>query len=321
MSDPPSDVSVVVVTRDRPDDLAKLLGSLELASRGRVAEVVVVDDCSKSPPALQHLDLRTKVLRNERRSFLSRSRNLGARESVGRYILFIDDDNIVDARAVEELSRVLDADPKCMVASPLILYTSQPESVWFAGGWIAPVSGIFVAAYRGANLRRIPDVPYHTEVFHDAFMVKREALERVGYFDQVDFPMYLSEADFAASLKESGFTAFVVPTAKVWHSIAPLEGGSSLLRGVHITEPARAYFVGRNRLLYMRRHGSPASFLAHVAIFEPVIISIHLFAMLSGQSRVAWTQLFGPYLRGVLDGLSGRVRMGRELLQSVEARK
>jgi GT2 family glycosyltransferase len=313
---PGPDLSVVIVTRDRPDDLEKCLVSLENASGGRIAEVIVVDDASTNPPVLSGRSLRVTVVYNKKRSFLSQSRNIGCMRSLGSYIMFIDDDNIVDVHAIEELSANLDADPLCMVASPVICYTSQPKRIWFAGGWLAPVSALFVAAFRGRDVASLPKMPYQTELFHDAFMVKREAFEQVGYFDEKSFPMYLSEADFAARLKEKGFSAAVVPAARIWHSIAPLEGRSSLLRGIHITEPVRAYFVGRNRLLYMRRHANLAAFLLHVAVFEPVLISIHLFAMLSGPSRGAKTRLFGPYLRGVFDGLVGRVRMGHSIISS-----
>ena len=298
-------MSVVVVTRNRAEDLRKCLASLERAE-GRVREVLVIDDASTTPIDVQSSRLKTTILRNEKRSFLSRSRNQGAMHSSGDYLMFVDDDNIVDTQSISRLSAILDGDPLAMVASPMICYTIQPKRVWFAGGWLAPISGIFVAAFRGANADSLPTAPFYTELFHDAFMVRRDAFQEVGYFDEVNFPMYLSEADFAARLKRRGFRAVVVPRARVWHNIPPLDGTSSLLRGVHITEPVRAYFVGRNRLLYMRRYSNRIAF---------VIVFIHLYAMLSGHARIPWTRLFGPYLRGVFDGLSGRIRLGRRLLE------
>jgi GT2 family glycosyltransferase len=305
---------VVIVTRDRPTDLAACLLSLE-PSRPNILEVIVIDDHSKAPPTTSESTLPIRILRNQTRSFLSESRNRGAKNAKGKYIMFVDDDNILDGGCLGKLSSSLERDSHDAVASPIICYTSQPTKVWFGGGRIAPVSGIFVTTFRGAETSQLPSERYSTEVFHDAFMIKREAFEQVGYFDEIGFPMYLSEADFAARLRERNLQAVVVPGALVWHSIAPLEGTASLLRGVHITEATRAYFVGRNRLLYMRKHGTPESFLLHAIVFEPVFISIHVFAMLSGRERVPLTRLLGPYLRGVLDGLSGRASWGRKILQ------
>jgi GT2 family glycosyltransferase len=149
-------------------------------------------------------------------------------------------------------------------------------------------------------------------------MVRRDLFEKMGYFDEIDFPMYLGEADLSARLRGGRFGIVLVPAAIALHDIPPMEGGISLLRGVHITEPVRAYFVGRNRLMFMKRHSSLGAFAIHVAVFEPMFFSIHLFAMLSGHGEVPLTTLFGAYLRGALDGLCGRVRWGRRLLQSAK---
>jgi O-antigen biosynthesis protein len=201
-----NDVSVVIVTRDRPTDLAACLRSLEPAARD-IREVIIVDDGSSASVIVTDSILPIRVLRNEARSFLSQSRNKGAKNAKGQYVMFIDDDNVVDEECMGKLRGGLEGDPQNMVASPAICYTSQPDRVWFAGGWIAPVSGIFVAAFRGVNSNALPRTPYYTEAFHDAFMIRREAFERVGFFDEVNFPMYLSEADLAARLKERGLRA------------------------------------------------------------------------------------------------------------------
>ena len=119
-------------------------------------------------------------------------------------------------------------------------------------------------------------------------------------------------------IRKLGYNALVVPTAKVYHGIEPVRGLQSLLRGVQIVEPARAYFVGRNRIVFMRRHRTKMFFLVHVAVFLPFLTVIHTLGVASSKTFKP-TQLIGPYLRGVLDGLSMRVKFGRELLnQSAE---
>src|SRR6267143_3630721 len=135
------DVSVVIVTRDRPADLAACIRSLAPARRD-ILEVIVVDDASESAPTVNNPTLPVTVIRNEKRAFLSASRNTGAKTANGKYVMFIDDDNIVDPECLKKLSSGLQMDPRSMVASPAICYTSQPRRVWFAGGRIARVSGI-----------------------------------------------------------------------------------------------------------------------------------------------------------------------------------
>jgi hypothetical protein len=51
---------------------------------------------------------------------------------------------------------------------------------------------------------------------------------------------------------------------------------------------------------------------------EPVIAMIHLSMIITGPKKYRWTQLAGPYLRGLFDGLSNRVNLGRAFLQDVK---
>lgn len=303
------------MTRNRPDALRRCVDSVS-RSREKDLEIIVVDDASDlGLPGLDSTS-NVKILRNQQRLFLSASRNRGAKYAHGQFIFFLDDDNVVEERSITELRMVLVREPKIMVASPLILYTTLPTTIWFAGGRISPISGLFHANLRGMNVQDVPRLPFFTSVFHDAFMVRARAFDRIGYFDEFRFPMYLSEADWASRMAERGFAALVVPSAKVYHDIEPVLGTGSLLRGVHITEPVRAYFVARNRLLFMRMHRSPIAFLLHVTFFQPLFVATHLFAIISGHRRRKWTHLLGPYVRGLADGLEGGGRHGWNVIPS-----
>src|SRR6267142_1954519 len=85
------EVSVVIVTRDRPKDFGACIRSLETA-REDIHELIVVDDASEAPPIVTDSILPITILRNEARSFLSESRNRGAKNAKGKYVMFIDDD-------------------------------------------------------------------------------------------------------------------------------------------------------------------------------------------------------------------------------------
>src|SRR5712692_10367917 len=102
-----SDVSVVIVTRDRPKDFEACIRSLE-TTREDIREVIVVDDASETPPVVTDSTLPIRILRNGIRSFLSVSRNKGARSANGKYVMFIDDDNVLEAGCIKKLSAGLD---------------------------------------------------------------------------------------------------------------------------------------------------------------------------------------------------------------------
>jgi hypothetical protein len=93
-------VSVVIVTYERPALLRECLSSVRSQTYSHI-EVVIVDDGSPSRGAKDGLDeleaefaeFRWKVVR-QKNSFLGAARNAGVRESSGRAVLFLDDDNI-----------------------------------------------------------------------------------------------------------------------------------------------------------------------------------------------------------------------------------
>ena len=94
-------LSVVVPTHNKRRSLMKTLASLEQCDRaGRDIEVIVVDDASKDGTGT-HLDglqigLPCKRLRNEQGLGPAASRNLGARQSAGELLLFLDDDMVCE---------------------------------------------------------------------------------------------------------------------------------------------------------------------------------------------------------------------------------
>ena len=97
-------VSVVVATRDRPDDLRHCLRSLTELRSARPLELIVVDnnpDSGLTAPVVA--DFPTVRLVRETRGGLSYARNAGIRASHGEIILTTDDDVVVPPDWVERI--------------------------------------------------------------------------------------------------------------------------------------------------------------------------------------------------------------------------
>ncbi len=90
------DVSVVIPTRNRLDLLRTTLQCV-LAQRGVDLEVVVVDDASTdgTPDAIRALgETRVRVVSQVASGGVSAARNRGIAESTGRWVAFLDDDDL-----------------------------------------------------------------------------------------------------------------------------------------------------------------------------------------------------------------------------------
>src|SRR4051812_37930708 len=109
-------VSVVIPTRDRWPILGRALASA-LGQEAVAVEVVLVDDGSREPaPAWVTgiADSRVRLLRHEASRGVARARNRGLEEATGRWVAFLDDDDLwapdklaVQVRAAGERDAVL----------------------------------------------------------------------------------------------------------------------------------------------------------------------------------------------------------------------
>jgi GT2 family glycosyltransferase len=297
-------VSIVVTTRNRVRSLIRCVASVYSNDYAPI-EVIVVDDNS-SEDVTKEVKNRfpsAKIIVNTERRLLAASRNSGFKGSSGSYILFVDDDNVLDGSAIGPLVQVFTNVDHVGVAAPLAHYYGEPSRLWWAGARAGKLTGIVTFPFRGrldVNLQK----PYLTDQFHNVFMVTREVFDLTGGFDERLFPIYLSEADFAERMKKIGYKALVVPGSRVFHDV-PVDLRRTSLRDMHITEPIRAYYVARNRIVYMRLHRSTSEFLAFLFLFEPLIVITHLVSILLA-ANARRPSLLESYVRGVLDGFALR---------------
>lgn len=115
-------LSVVVPTRNRPDSLHRLLGTLARQDLPP-DEVIVVDssDAGEGPGELagRHPSLTIRHLTSE--PSVCVQRNIGVREARGRYVFLCDDDMEVPADYVSRLVAHLDAHPDVAAVSGIVV--------------------------------------------------------------------------------------------------------------------------------------------------------------------------------------------------------
>lgn len=269
-------------------------------------EIIVVDDCSDqaSVAELKPKYPQVTFLRNANRQFLAASRNRGILASHGGFVFFVDDDNTIADGTISELAIGI-AETRAAVACPIIYYAPDRERIWYAGSWMSPISNLAVFPYRGYS-RITFRGPFQTHLFHDAFMVRRDVFSIVGPFDSEHFPIYLSEADYAERLRKQGLEVFVFPKARVWHDVPILVGFQHLLRHMHMTEPSRAYYVSRNRILFARRHRGILLRYLFLIFFLPIVTLLQISTIL-GTRNESKLYFIRHYLGGIIDGL--RIRL------------
>jgi GT2 family glycosyltransferase len=292
-------VSIVIPTKDRFDKLERLVQQLKTDGYEN-KEIIIVDDNSQQAARFTSSIFDGVVIIKSSSSTpsLARNRNLGTKHSKGQYIFFIDDDNSIDTDTVENLVSFLDSNKKIGVTGPLMYHFDKPDTIWCAG-----IRRSFYTSrtkYIGADQKNRGDLTNsHSEEFPNAFMVRREVIGRVGPFREDLFPFHYGEADFCKRALLAGYEVALVPSAKIWHDFK----GSDMTGKTRVSKN-RAYYYGRNRVLFHRMYSTAAQLAAFFFFEYALIIPAYMLLMLrSGKSFQEKIGLARTYLAGVHDGI------------------
>jgi GT2 family glycosyltransferase len=218
-------VSVVLPTRNRPDDLERCLASLSAQHTRRRVEIVVVDndpDSGLTPPVVARFP-GVRLVR-EQRAGLSYARNAGILAATGEIIVATDDDVTMPEHWLERLVAPFRDDNVAVVTGnvqPAALETASQhlfESYGGLGRGFAPkrVDAEWFWQFRGAvptwDLGATANAAFRASIFRH---------ERIGLFDEAlgaGMPTGCSEDTyvFYKALK-AGYAIVYEPAAFVWH--------------------------------------------------------------------------------------------------------
>lgn len=211
MSGPP--VSVVIPTRNEGSNVVDTVAGV-LRNTASPMEVVVVDDGSEdgSPELLRRLAGNDARFRLVEAGGLgpARSRNRGAREARGRYLVFLDAHCFTPAGWLEPVLELLESSPEVGVAGPAIADTDNVRLRGCGGTWRD--ERLDMSWLTGAEAAtEVPFQPAGCQV------VRREVFEEVGGYDEGLRRWGSEDMEFCLRVWLFGHSIQVVPRATVYH--------------------------------------------------------------------------------------------------------
>jgi hypothetical protein len=251
------DVSAVVVTYNGLPHVERALESVA------GLETVVVDHGS-TDGTIERVGAGfpdVRVVEQENRG-LAAGWNRGIRETASPYVLVLNSDAWVVGDGVARLARFADGIPRAAWVAPRLLNpdgTLQPSVRGFPTTWriateylflrkLAPRSRLLNSFY-GAGFRHdeVREVEFAKGA---AFLIRREAFDEVGPFDE-DFFLFSEETDWSYRARAAGWRTLFYPEAEAVHV-----GGSSWRR-----ESATLFREQvRGHLRFLAKHrGAPAA--------------------------------------------------------------
>lgn len=185
---------------------------------------------------------RARLIRETENRGYGAACNRGARETIGKYVLFLNSDAAVAPGAVAALVAALEGDSGAAAAGPRLINPDgslQPSIQRLPTPWrIFCESSGLAALSGGRGLRG------HTRTREDhglaravtalkgaALLVRRSAFEEAGGFDE-DFFLYAEETDLLARLAARGYRILYEPRARVMHR-GGASGGDALFGELH----------------------------------------------------------------------------------------
>ena len=246
-------------------------------------EIILVDNASTIPFALPAEAApagafwsRVRVVRSEVNLGFAGGNNLGMAQANGDYFFIVNNDTELTANLLDELLKPFALSPIIGVVCPKINFFDTPNTVQFAG--YGPMNMLTGTAHLvGFNQPDgvAYDRPGPTNFAHGcAMLVSRKVVNKVGRFAERFF-LYYEELDWSQRIKDAGYVIQYQPTARILHKESASVGRQSALR---------TYYMTRNRILFIRRHGSLPQRLAFYAFFGLAVLPKHVASFLiSGQ--------------------------------------
>jgi GT2 family glycosyltransferase len=212
-------------------------------------QIVVVDNASSddSEARIRAACPDVTLLQSGANRGFAGGNNVGIRyalEHGADYVWLLNNDTLADPAALSALVARAESDPQIGFAGSKVLYESQPDIVWFAGGAIQPRNA------RGAYLSDVPDdeqlPPAHESNYlaGTSLLARRVAIQQVGLMPECYF-LYYEEVDWQYSGRKAGWKTMYEPASVILHKVSRTVGQNS---------PLQAFHIGRSRMIFVRRH-------------------------------------------------------------------
>jgi len=242
------DVSISLVNTNSRELLLACLESLRAVD----AEIVVLDNASEdgSADAVRTKFPDVRLIEQRHRAGFGANHNTVIRATTGRYVFILNEDTTSDDWGFERMVAHLDANPRVAALGPRLVYPDGrvQSSAWRFPSPATAAIGLLTLGRAGilqSGGGETRDVDWAMAA---ALLVRREALDEVGIFDEGIF-IYSEETDLCRRLRNAGWRTQFFPSVTVVHHESQFSVGIPERR---INE------MWRGRHHYWRKHHSAA---------------------------------------------------------------
>jgi GT2 family glycosyltransferase len=269
-------ISIIVVNYNTTQSTITLIKSIGEYTKSQL-ELIVVDNGSQpnESETISNSNDDLIIVRSEENLGFSGGNNLGIKIAKGSHLLFLNSDTTLPDRNLPYTLRdSLTKNPKAGMISPLIYFEGSENKLQYAGTTKGKgYTGRFKTSKKLPENKGtiVTDLPHGA-----AMMVKRTVIDSVGLMPEIYF-LYYEEIEWATRIRKKGYSVLLDTSNFVVHA------ASLTMRK---TNTAKAYYLYRNRILFMRRNYKPIIlFLLYYSIF---VLPKEIFTLIS---KTNWLDL------------------------------
>jgi GT2 family glycosyltransferase len=294
------ELSIIIVNYNTRMLLENCLKSIAKFLTDVIHEIIIVDNDSKddSKEWLQQFIQSTdnvNVIFSDSNLGFGKANNEGLKVATGKYVLFLNSDTYLIDSSITSVISWIKTDESCFGAGCLLLNPDKSFGVSY--GNFPELHTVFleVISNRYCQLRGI--VPKKENIIKKIdfpcgafFLVKKDILDKIGYFDERFF-LYYEETDLAKRAKKSGYSTYYYGHTKIVHVGGASENRrSSFITGMNFTSWSK----------YLHKHqGKLASYIVKQMLKSYFYIKIFYAVVLK---KRAVYELFREELTGLENG-------------------
>lgn len=302
----------IVLNYNQKDLTAACLKSLTPSDCSDLRVIVVDNGSTDGSAALVRREFPwVQVVVNERNLGFAGGNNVGIRYALAHgadLIWLLNNDTEVALDCATELARASMAHPECALFAPKTYYYDRPRVLWYAGGDIRldrPMGVIHsgMGMRDDGSFNREKEISFVTGC---ALVIRKKAVEAIGFLDE-DIFAYLEDLDWSIKVREKGYKALYVPSAKVWHKVSQTTLASP--RGQQI----KTYLFARNRFVIQRRYSSVVSLLTLIPKYLGCGVARRAYRALASGEPDQVIALLQGIVDGIRDGPRRYPRVGGQV--------
>lgn len=225
-------IEIIICVHNALDHVERCLASILRTRTGDNQRLIIIDDGSDKHTAdylINYVSTHaewTKLYRNENTQGYTKSANQGLSASTAEFVILLNSDTIVTDGWVEKMADAVFSIPDAGIVGPMsnaARFQSIPE---YRGKNKQSVINELPPGLTPEDMNRFCEywtvadkLPIVSNVHGFCFGIKRQVIDRIGYFDTINFPSgYGEEEDYCFRAVNAGFKLIIATHTFVFHA-------------------------------------------------------------------------------------------------------